>query len=58
MVSFEFWQKEIVALLRRDFGGQLVEITIDEIDWHSWKYFYTQGRTPREAIDRALERDI
>lgn len=57
-LNFELWQQEVLVLLRRDFGGELQDITVDEVDWHLWKEFYTQGRTPRAAIERALERDL
>ena len=58
MLSWELWQEEVVALLRCDFGRELQQITADDVDWQSWRELYTQGRTPRAAIERALERDI
>jgi hypothetical protein len=58
MLNFELWQQEVLVLLRKDFGGELQDITIEEVDWQLWKEFYTQGRTPRAAIERALERDL
>jgi DNA-binding transcriptional LysR family regulator len=48
----------VVALLRSDFGGEQQQITVKDVDWQSWRDFYTQGRSPRAAIERALERDI
>lgn len=57
-LNFELWQQEVLVLLRRDVGGELQDITVDEVDWPLWKEFYTQGRTPRGAIERALERDL
>jgi hypothetical protein len=58
MLGWEIWQEEVVALLRSDFGRELQQITADDVDWHLWRELYTQGRTPRAAIERALERDI
>jgi hypothetical protein len=58
MLSFESWQQEVVSLLRRDFCSELQQITVNDVDWQSWKHFYMQGRTPRAAIERALERDL
>jgi hypothetical protein len=52
------WQMEIVALLQRDFEEALGHISIEDIDWPSWHALYIQGRSPRAAIERALERDI
>jgi hypothetical protein len=52
------WQSEIVALLENDFDGALGSISIEDIDWPSWRPLYDQGRTPRSAIERALERDL
>jgi hypothetical protein len=58
MLNFELWQQEVIVLLRKDFGGELQDITVEEVDWQLWKEFYIQGRTPRAAIERALERDL
>ena len=51
-------QDRYVALLRGDFGDSLQVISIDDVDWPSWQGFYAQGRSPRSAIERALERDL
>ncbi|MEP6548159.1 MAG: hypothetical protein ABJD53_11900 [Gammaproteobacteria bacterium] len=56
--SWEQWQQEIVALLRGDFGDTLQVSSIDDVDWPSWQGLYVQGRSPRSAIERALERDL
>ena len=52
------WQEEIVALLKNDFDETLSQISIEDVDWSSWRPFYDQGSSPRSAIERALERDI
>jgi hypothetical protein len=52
------WQEAVVELLRTDFTEALHHIGFDEVDWASWRIFYNEGRTPRAAIDRALERDF
>jgi hypothetical protein len=52
------WQHEIVALLKDDFDQTLGQISLEDVDWSSWRPFYEQGRSPRSAIERALERDI
>jgi hypothetical protein len=52
------WQYEVVALLKVDFDQTLGNISIEDVDWSSWRPFYEQGRSPRSAIERALERDI
>jgi hypothetical protein len=57
-LTWERWQEEVVALLRSDFDGELRQTTLDDVDWVSWKPFFIQGRSPRAAIERALERDI
>jgi len=59
MLTWEIWQTEIVALLQKDFGGEsLRHIGLEDIDWPSWRVFFQQGKSPRAAIERALERDI
>lgn len=52
------WQLAVVAVLRADFLGILQKIDLDDVDWDAWRIFYNEGRTPRAAVDRALERDL
>jgi hypothetical protein len=52
------WQREVVALLRGDFRDTFTSISVDRVDWSSWRHFYVQGRSPRAAIELALERDL
>jgi hypothetical protein len=33
-------------------------IGLEDIDWPSWRVFFQQGKSPRAAIERALERDL
>jgi hypothetical protein len=57
--TWEQWQSEIVTLLQKDFGGEaLRDICLEDIDWPSWQRFYLQGKSPRAAIEQALERDL
>jgi len=56
---WEQWQSEIVMLLQSDFGGEVLrDICLEDIDWPSWHQFFVQGKSPRAAIERALERDL
>jgi hypothetical protein len=52
------WQLAVLAVLRADFIGVLQKIDLEEVDWDAWRNFYNEGRTPRAAVDRALERDF
>jgi hypothetical protein len=52
------WQSAVLALLRADVSGALRSLQLDEVDWDQWRSFYTEGRSPRAAIDRALARDF
>jgi hypothetical protein len=52
MGSWNRWQEAIVQLLQDDF-----QVGFDEVDWDSWRTYYEEGRSPKAAIDRALERD-
>jgi hypothetical protein len=58
METWTQWQNEVVMLLRRDFEEMLGIISIEEIDWPAWHAYYQQGRSPRSAIERALELDV
>jgi len=57
MHTWTQWQSEVVALLRGDFEELLQQISLDDVDWPSWREFFIEGRSPRAAVDRALERD-
>ena len=50
------WQHSVVRLLRAEFNEACMGL--HEVDWASWRAFYDEGRSPRAAIDRALERDF
>ena len=58
MQSWEHWQNEVVALLQGIFDEALGNVSIGDVDWLSWRDFYLQGRSPRAAIEFALERDL
>jgi hypothetical protein len=58
METWTEWQSEVVMLLRRDFEEVVGPISIDDIDWPAWQHYYHQGRSPRSAIERALELDL
>jgi hypothetical protein len=44
--------------LRAKFIGVTHKIDLDDVDWKAWRNFYTEGCSPRAAVDRALERDL
>lgn len=56
--SWTQWQQDVLAVLRREFEGVFQNIGLEDVDWESWRGFYTDSRTPRAAVDRALERDL
>ena len=58
VLNWTQWQCAVLALLRVDFAEVLQVIGMDEVDWDAWRNFYNEGRTPRSAVDRALERDF
>jgi hypothetical protein len=58
LLNWTQWQNAVLALLRADESGALRSLEIDEVDWDEWRSLYTEGRTPRSAIDRALARDF
>jgi hypothetical protein len=58
METWTQWQNEVVMLFRSDFEDLLGHISIDEVDWPAWRVYYQQGRSPRSAIERALELDL
>jgi hypothetical protein len=57
-LTWSQWQSAIVILLRADLPELATGIDLEDVDWPSWRSFYNEGRSPRAAIDRALERDL
>jgi hypothetical protein len=58
METWTQWQSEIVAVLNSELRELLHHLSLDDIDWPSWRIFYLEGRSPRAAVERALERDL
>ena len=58
MQSWVQWQNEVVAMLGAELEEALHHVSSDDIDWTAWRNFYLEGRSPRAAVDRALERDL
>ena len=56
--SWAEWQRDVIAILRRDFREALDQVTLEDVDWAAWLRFYLEGRTASAAVDRALERDL
>ena len=52
------WQAEVVATLGIELGEVLDPVSVDDVDWVAWYGLYLEGRTPRSAVNRALERDL
>lgn len=52
------WQRDVVAILQRDFREALDHVSLDDVDWPAWVRFYLEGRSASAAVDRALERDL
>ena len=51
-------QRDVVAILQRDFREALDHISLEDVDWPAWVRFYLEGRSASAAVDRALERDL
>jgi hypothetical protein len=58
LANWTQWQSTVVALLRADVIVVLHSIEVEEVDWDAWRGLYTEGRSPRSAIERALARDF
>jgi len=58
VLSWPQWQRDVLQVLRTELQGLAHHLRVDDVDWSSWQAFYEQGRTPRSAVDRALERDL
>jgi hypothetical protein len=57
-LSWSQWQGAVLQLLRADLTEVIQGLGIDDVDWPSWRGYYNEGRTPRAAVNRALERDL
>lgn len=52
------WQAEVVATLSNELGEVIDPVSLDDVDWVAWYGLYLDGRSPRAAVNRALERDL
>jgi hypothetical protein len=58
MMTWVQWQQGVLTVLRGELAEVLAQIEFDEVDWPAWQSLYAQGRSPRSAVQRALERDL
>jgi hypothetical protein len=58
MLTWTQWQREVIALLRKDLDDNSHHICVEDVDWQPWETLYREGRSPHAAIDRVLERDL
>ena len=56
--AWEIWQCQVVDLLRSDRFQELQVTTLDDVDWLTWQPYFSQGKSPRQAIEQALERAL
>jgi hypothetical protein len=57
-LSWPDWQRSVVRALRVELRDLVHHLALKDVDWPSWQIFYEQGRSPRSAVSRALERDL
>jgi hypothetical protein len=50
------WQEQVLNKIRRDYADILEQLTLDDIDWPSWRDLYDQGRSASDAVDHAFVR--
>jgi hypothetical protein len=58
MQNWVQWQAEVLAELGTELEEVLHYVSMEDVDWSSWRNYYLEGRSPRAAVDRALERDL
>ena len=56
--AWETWQCQVVDLLRSDRLQELQVSSLDDVDWLTWQPYFSQGKSPRQAIEQALERAL
>ena len=56
--AWEIWQSQVVDLLRSELFQELQVSTLDDVDWLTWQPYFSQGKSPRQAIEQALERAL
>ena len=57
-LNWSQWQRDVLQVLRIELHDVLHDIHLENVDWTTWQVLYEQGRTPRAAVARALERDL
>jgi hypothetical protein len=58
METWVQWQAEVLVELGIELEEVLHFVSMDDVDWPSWRNYYLEGRSPRAAVNRALERDL
>ena len=57
-VTWPAWQRSVLSVLRTELRDLVQPLGLADVDWPAWQVFYEQGRSPRSAVSRALERDL
>ena len=55
-ISWPTWQEQVLGKIRRDYADILQHLTLDDIDWPTWRDLYDQGRSASDAVDYAFVR--
>ncbi len=51
------WQQQVLGKIQRDYADILQHLTLDEVDWATWRELYEQGRSATDAVDYAFVRE-
>ena len=51
------WQRQVVYVIRSDFGELLPDIGAEDIDWDAWRPLYEDGCSAKAAVDQAFVRE-
>ena len=55
--NWSHWQHQVLGKIQRDYAEILQHLTLDDIDWVTWRELYEQGRSATDAVDYAFARE-
>jgi hypothetical protein len=58
VLAWPAWQRSVLCVLRTELRDLVQHLGVGDVDWPAWQVYYKQGRSPRSAVYRALERDL
>lgn len=54
--KWEHWQRNVIAIVRRELSDLFAKVTLEDFDWEAWRVLYDKGYTPAVAVNEAFSK--